>query len=453
MKTIDNTKYNIDNALILFFKNNNLEYINKKFILCISTGIDSSVLLDLFINFKEKHKIDFIVAHCNHHRRTQSEEEEIYIKTFCEERNIKIYIKELFFDEDTDNFQAIAREKRYEFFDEVMKKEKADYLVLAHHGDDALETVLMRLTRGSSLKGYSGISDVIINRNYKIIRPLLSYSKEDIIKYQNMHKIKYYEDESNSHKDYTRNRFRLDIIPLLKKECPDILMKIKEYSICLRNAGNEIDSLRDNFIESYVTRCEEKIVINRKEFLLLSNFLQEEVLFELVKKDKLSKANINQLLNIIRSDKVNYINYFKNIFDFIIEYDKIIVNYQHNEKKEIDLIIDKLGHYVINDKFELYVLKKDDNQVLKKEDVCYNINNLPLRVRLRRPGDKIKLKAGEKKIKDLFIDLKMPLEKRNEALILEKDGLVLAVLGVRKSVYLKDSFNSDIIIRLIHKDL
>ena len=443
---------NLDNTLYYFFKSQNIDYLNKTFVLCISTGIDSSVLLDLFMKFKSTNNINIIVCHVNHHRRKESEEEEEYIRSFCLENNIKLYVKELYFEDDTINFQAKARDLRYEFFDEVMKSEKADYLVLAHHGDDNLETILMRMTRGSSLIGYSGILACFEKNGYSVIRPLLRNSKQDIINYQKLHKIKYYEDDSNSHKDYTRNRYRLDVIPLLKKESTDIIEKVYEFSQVLRNAGNEINSIRDKFIEEYVTKDKEKIEFNRKSFLNLSLFMQEEVLFELVKKDSLSKANIEELLRIIRSDKVNYCNYFKNIFDFIIEYDRIIINYAHKEKpKEIYLEVNKLGVYNINDKFDLYVDLKDNIKVLKKEDVCYNISSLPVIVRSRKPGDKISLPQGEKKLKSLFIDMKMSKTMRDEVLILEKDECILSILGTRKSVLLNNIKDCNIVIRLKKK--
>ena len=172
---------NLDNTLYYFFKSQNIDYLNKTFVLCISTGIDSSVLLDLFMKFKSTNNINIIVCHVNHHRRKESEEEEEYIRSFCLENNIKLYVKELYFEDDTINFQAKARDLRYEFFDEVMKSEKADYLVLAHHGDDNLETILMRMTRGSSLIGYSGILACFEKNGYSVIRPLLRNSKSSRI--------------------------------------------------------------------------------------------------------------------------------------------------------------------------------------------------------------------------------------------------------------------------------
>lgn len=442
-----------NNLLLSFFQEKNIIFPQKKFVLAVSTGIDSSVLLDLFINFQNKYQnIEIVVCHVNHHRRVESEEEEKYISDFCDEKGIKLYIEGLYFGENEDNFQAKARELRYKFFDKIMKEEKADYLVLAHHGDDNLETILMRLSRGSSLIGYSGIQDYFAKENYYVIRPLLKYSKQDIINYQKTHKIKYYEDDSNSHKDYTRNRFRLDIIPKMKEECPNLIEKIYEFSNTLKNAGVVVNEVRDDFITKNTLKKNNEIIINRDEFLKLSNFLQEEVLFELVKKDSLSKANIKELIKIIQSNKANYKEYFKNIFDFIIEYDKIVINYVHKgEFNPVKVTIDGLGVYEINDNFRVNVCLNPHMGVLKDDEICYNSNNLPVTIRTRNPGDKILLKTGEKKVKDLLINMKIPMAKRNDVLILEKDETILGIFGIRKSVLLNAVKECDIIIKLEKK--
>ena len=135
-----------------------------------------------------------------------------------------------------------------------------------------------------------------------------------------------------------------------------------------------------------------------------------------------------------------------------IEYDRIIINYAHKEKpKEIYLEVNKLGVYNINDKFDLYVDLKDNIKVLKKEDVCYNISSLPVIVRSRKPGDKISLPQGEKKLKSLFIDMKMSKTMRDEVLILERDECILSILGTRKSVLLNNIKDCNIVIRLKKK--
>lgn len=447
-----------EKSLINFFCDNKLNYRNKTFVLAVSTGIDSSVLMDLFLKANANYNCEFniIICHVNHHKREQSDEEEEYIKTICKNLNIKLYVKDLYF-EDVSNFQKNARDLRYEFFDEVLSKENGDYLALAHHGDDNVETVLMRIMRGSSLAGYSGISAVSTRKSYKIIRPLLDYSKDDIINYQNLHKIKYYEDCSNSQNDYTRNRIRHEIVPIIKKESFDIISKINEFSKVLKCASNVINIVRDEFIDRNVKKNNSQIIINKSKYLELDDYLKEEVLFELVKKDSLSKANIEELIKIIKSNKSNYIIYFKNIFDFMIEYDKIVIDYNHEEDidKDLEIVINNIGTYEINDKLTLIVSEKCNNSLTNKEEIWYNSNDFPIIVRSRKPGDKIDLGFGVKKVKDILINKKIPLKKRNNILILDKannvDKDVLAILNICKSNKLKNIKNTNIVIKLLEK--
>lgn len=434
-----------------FFELNNLDFENKTFVLAVSTGVDSSVLLDEFIKFKNEYKINIIVVHCNHHKREESETEEAYLKNYCLSKNIEIYVKELYFDNTKDNFQALARDARYEFFNEVIVSKKADYLVLAHHADDLLETILMRFTRGSSLAGYGGINSVIVGNNYKIIRPLLSISKENIYKIASENKIKFFEDDSNSSNVYTRNRFRHNIIPLLKEECPNVLDKALEFSETIFEVSKLSNHYRDEFINIYCIKKDNMIEFNRNNFLELSKFMQEEVLFELLKKYSLSKANILELNKIIHSRKVNFELYFKKMFYFIIEYEKVILDFNEQKKDNFGIVninIDKCGKYKVNDKIFINVSENEHNNITNLNELWYNIDSLPIIIRTREPGDKIKLSTGYKKVNKLLIDLKITKDKRDALLLGCKGDEVLIVFGIKKSVLLKECVDNNIVIKM-----
>ena len=134
----------------------------EKALVACSTGVDSMVLLHLAI--KALPITQIVVAHVNHQKRLQSEIEEAYIKKFCDERGIKCYVMRLDHIDDG-NFQSIARNKRYKFFEDIAKKENIKYILLAHHANDNLETIIMRLLKSSSLKGYGGIEKETIYHN------------------------------------------------------------------------------------------------------------------------------------------------------------------------------------------------------------------------------------------------------------------------------------------------
>ena len=193
------------------------EYI----IVGVSAGPDSMALLHMLINNTSK---KIICTHINHNVRKQSNEEEAFLKKYCIDNNI-IFESMKITDYKENNFENEARKKRYEFYEKILNKYNSHTLLLAHHGDDLIETVLMKIIRGSNLEGYAGIKTYSKQKNYTIIRPLLNLTKEDIIKYNQENKIKYYIDNTNNNDKYTRNRIRLNILPLLKKENKNIHMK------------------------------------------------------------------------------------------------------------------------------------------------------------------------------------------------------------------------------------
>ena len=439
----------MDKYLISFFEKNKIDFLNKRFILAISTGIDSIVLLDAFLKLKERFNIEIIVAHVNHHMRKQSDEEEEYIKEYCDNLNIKCFVEELYFNNNQSNFEAVAREKRYQFMFKLYDDVKSDYLVLAHHGNDNIETILMRIIRGSSLTGYSGMKEVSCYNNKTIIRPFLGISKEDIIRYQEMNNLKYFHDETNDNPSFTRNRIRMDIIPQLFEESNDLINKFNDFRKTIFEASLVVNSVRDEFIEKYCIRKNNDIEINRKEFIKLSDYLKEEVLFELLKQYKLSKVNINQFIDIICSNKPNYYNWFKNCFMFVLEYNKIIITdkkntYQNTENEQFEIEIDKPGIYSKNNEKIILISENKNKSGYNLNELWYNVEQLPITIRNRRNGDVIIINGIKKKIKDLFIEKKIPLNKRNKLLMAVKDGNVLNIFGLAKSDLVKDMKNTNL---------
>ena len=165
---------NIQNLL----KNINID--NDEYIIVgVSAGPDSMALLDML---KKSSIAKIVCAHINHNVRKESDEEEEYLRKYCNKSNI-IFESIKIDSWEKNNFENEARTKRYQFYEELLKKYNSHNLFLAHHGDDLIETVLMKIIRGSNLEGYAGIKMYSFLENYKIIRPLLSLTKEDILKY------------------------------------------------------------------------------------------------------------------------------------------------------------------------------------------------------------------------------------------------------------------------------
>lgn len=209
---------------------NNLENqfkipLDARFLLAVSGGVDSMVLLHLFKQFS----IHLAVAHCNFNLRgEESDADEQLVRDFCLENNISLYSNSFdtmaYVDLHKVSVQIAARELRYSWFKEILEKESYDYLVTAHHADDAVETFLINFNRGTGIDGLLGIP----YRNEHIIRPLLIFSREDIYGYALKHSVAWREDASNQSTKYLRNAFRHKVIPVFKENNPHFLTSFQQ---------------------------------------------------------------------------------------------------------------------------------------------------------------------------------------------------------------------------------
>lgn len=436
----------METILFDFFYKHHLAIANKTVVVAVSTGVDSMALLFGLISLRKKQPFKIIVAHFNHHKRPQSEEEQNFIERFSQENQLTCFVGHLNHQENG-NFQALARQKRYEFFKQVCESTQASFLVLAHHADDNVETMMMRLLRGSNLSGYSGMEPLLPFYNIWLVRPFLEVSKQALIDYALKIKLPFFEDSSNQEDYYTRNRIRHHLMPLLKEEQPLYVEKFQAFSETLKAASVVVKERINQFMNDNGTISADQITFSKSAFLMLSAFLQQEVLFFLFKDLELSKAQIETIIKGLTSSKPNWQMTIKKKKLILREYDDIKIS-NPPLPLAVSLMIYQTGTYLINDIITINVMDGDDKTLISQENIWYNSHMLPVLIRTRRPGDKIKLEGGTKKVSDLLTDLKIAKKKRDTTLILEKDEEILAVIGVRKSVKLKDLKNCDIIIEV-----
>lgn len=193
---------------------------DKKCLLALSGGVDSMVLAHLLL----KHPITFSVAHANFQLRgSDSEADQTLVEDFCNQHQIPCFVQRFYTltyaEQKGISIQMAARELRYQWFETVMQENGLELLLTAHHADDSLETFFINLGRGTGIKGLLGIPE----QNEKIFRPLLAFSKDEILHYAEVKSIAFREDSSNAKTNYQRNWFRHQIIPLFKKNQPEFL--------------------------------------------------------------------------------------------------------------------------------------------------------------------------------------------------------------------------------------
>lgn len=403
---------------------------NEKVLIACSTGVDSMVLLDVLM--KSIRLENIVVVNINHQKRPEADIEEEFIQTFSRENHLTCYTKKLSHYEGS-NFQEWARKQRYAFFYEIAKRENIKYILLAHHADDNLETILMRMLRSSSLEGYAGIRKEVKYQDFVIYRPLLEVAKEDIYDYAKQNNLTFFEDESNQENHYTRNRMRHYVIPALKKENPNLVKAIANFSQTLFHAADYFEKIETNFIKktNFVhTNNEYFVKFSVDEFQELDSFLQEQILFRMLKPFALSKDFIHTILKMIASDKNKIVCKMSHHLHFIKEYRTIILTTESLDSPRFYLKISADGIYNLPNHAKLVVEKNICTFMTSNKNLWYNIYSYPIIVRNREDGDKIKTKVGTKSISDYLTDHKVPyLERKNILLLCNDTNQPVAILG------------------------
>lgn len=416
----------------------------------VSAGPDSMCLLNLL----EKKTNKIIVCHINHNIREQSIIEEEYLKTYCQEHNLifeSMTIKEY----KENNFENEARKIRYKYYEEILNKYNSNKLFLAHHGDDLIETILMKIERVSNIEGYAGIKRISKLKNYDIIRPLLPYTKENIITYNKSHNITYYIDSSNTNIDYTRNWYRHKVLPILKEKDKNIHLKFLKYSKTLQEYNEYIDrEINKKLSTIYQNNIINIDVLNKEDYFLKKNILYY-IMNDIYNNESniITEKHIQNILTMINSNKPNLsINMPQNKI-LVKEYNKLYIKKNIKEEKKYKIIFEDTTKIDSLEIKKVSEEKSDGNNIcrLNSKDIKF-----PLYIRNRKDGDYMILKNSnyKKKIKEIFIENKLPISKRNNyPLLVDSDDKVLWIPNMKKSnlCYKKDE-NYDIIIKCIERE-
>lgn len=422
-----------------------------KLVIACSGGPDSMCLLDLVLKLKEVKQLTIIVAHVNHNLRPESKNEQQFLQEYCEKNNLIFETIDLDF-HDQFNEQK-GHEERYNFFKKVIAKYGAKYLLTAHHADDLMETILMRIVRGATLSGYAGFSKKVDYPNYQLVRPLYEVTKTEILDYCKKNHVPYAIDQSNFKSVYTRNRYRKKILPFLKKEDKNVHIHFIQFHKKLMEASK--------FIEQETNRIYEKIVDQNtlsfkiSSFTSLDDFLKKEILAKMLShfyQDDLvliTEKHIYLLLDLMKRKASSVIIQLPNEVEAVKSYDTFYLR----------KMVDTINSYEIE--VSSYV-KLPNGHILESLQECDETSNcvtrlssndleLPLFVRTRKIGDRIALKGqtGHRKVKDILIDKKISLDERDLwPIVVDSKGEIVFIPGLKKSKFDKKKTESyDIILK------
>ena len=241
----------------------------KKLLLATSGGIDSMVMVHLFL----EQKFDVAIAHCNFQLRgIESFDDQKFIENFAQKNNIPVFITQF----DTKAFaedyklstQVAARELRYNWFYELLETENYDFILTAHHADDNLETFLINLSRGTGIEGLTGIP----HQNEKVIRPLLDFSRKEIEDYAKANHIEWREDSSNASDKYLRNKIRHGLVPILKELHPEFLTAFQKTQNYLQQTQAMAEDASIMVYQQVAQEANDEIHFNIKKLKQLPNY-------------------------------------------------------------------------------------------------------------------------------------------------------------------------------------
>jgi tRNA(Ile)-lysidine synthase len=327
-----------------------------------------------------KNELNIVVAHVNYRKRDVSVFEQKSLEKYCEERGIKIYVLDLLKSKPTRNFQDWARKTRYEFFKRVSDEENADFTLIAHQEDDVFETYLMQKNRGNYVK-FPGIPEKNEVFGVKVIRPLLSYTKQQLIQYDDQNHVPYSIDQSNLTDMYTRNKIRHSIVEKLTKEERDDLRKeIESSSHQFNNFGTKIK------VEDFLNYTYEDIVSLLDHFMEISKVHRS-----------LSKSFIREIKKAFKTNSAHRFEISQNLW-LEKDYEEVYI---------VNAL--KIRPYTkqFNQKTELPFISIDFSSGAMDRGI-ENINQ-KLTVKNIEKNDMFKIKNYSKRVSRLFIDWKMPL--------------------------------------------
>lgn len=427
----------MDKAYEFLLKEVDLKYTD----ICVvgvSGGPDSMALLHLMTVIAKMRDIEIVCAHVNHNTGREGQiEDERLVERWCKENNITFEHMTID-DYGDDNFHNEAHTKRYYYFEQIVKKYGAKYLLTAHHGDDLIETILMRIVRGSTLRGYSGFSKVVPMDGYTILRPLINATKDEILEYNINNKVAYRIDDSNDKDVYTRNRYRKYILPEFKKEDANVHKKFYKFSKTLLMYNDYIDTV----VKKEIKQVYPQNVLLIDKFNKLEYVIQMKIIYYILEHiygDHLmliTDHHADLIYSLIKSPKVNSYIYLPNNIKALKEYNNLTFITEEMAKDEYEIEMINYVNLPNGKNIEMIGETTDNSNFicrLRKEDVTF-----PLRVRTRKDGDKMVIKGmiGSKKINDIFIDLKIPVSERDTwPIVTDSNGVIVWLPGLKKSKY------------------
>ena len=418
-------------SFVKYISKNKLFTKKQKLLVAVSGGMDSVLLCHLL----SKADFKFGIAHCNFQLRgRESDADEKFVSQLAKHFNVPFYVKNF----NTENYaidkgvsvQMAARELRYCWFEEIRIKNKYNFIAVAHHQDDEIETFFINLIRGTGIAGLHGIKA----KAGWIIRPLLFTERKEIEEYIKKNKIKYREDSSNSSVKYLRNKIRHKLIPFLKELNPDIENTIKSNIERIKQIENIFQQLVGEKREELISKEKDIIKFDIKKLLELKNL--EMFLFEFLKPYGFSGDIIGKIASGLKKESGK--QFFSPSYRLLKDRTHLLVVPLEKEKKEQTYIITE-GYKELNStlhlKFKKENIVKGFEVIRAASTGMFDLSKLifPLTIRKWKQGDfffPLGMK-GKKKLSDFFTDIKLSIFDKENIWLLCNGNDIIWIIGHR----------------------
>ncbi len=436
--------------VLRYIQKHNMLEPGQKVVVGVSGGADSMALIHLLGQIRDQIPLSLVVVHINHGIRGKAAEEDAaFVENFARAWDLKCFIKEAQVPRLAREWgvseEEAGRKVRYDFFEEVRRQVGGHRIALAHHRDDQAETILHNIIRGTGLGGLSGIKPV---RDGLIIRPLLQVSRQEIENYCHIHGIEYRDDHTNEEVIYTRNRIRHRLIPMIEEHFnPNFSETIVRMGDLLRDDEEFLLHYSQEAFSQIAHQGQGEIKISLSGFNRYPRAVQGRIIrrgLELLKKNLMGmeQIHIESVVDLAQALKVGStldlpegIKAWKDYEYLVLSMEKaqgVLPDFQYELKVPGRVFIPEIG---VEISAEYLVASPEDfmdnTNVLDRSNRCIYIDVDAIKgglcVRNRRSGDRFKPLGlgGTKKLKDFFIDNKIPRHKRDSIpLVLDRDNII-----------------------------
>ena len=413
-----------------FIQSKQLLQPGERVLVGVSGGVDSVVLLNILL----KTGFECIVAHCNFHLRgSESDRDEQFVEKLAKEYGV--LFKKIDFDtkgyakSNKISIEMAARELRYEWFNRVAKEIHSESIVVAHHADDSIETFLLNLVRGTGLKGLTGIDA----KNGNIVRPLLTCTRQELEKYAKENNLQAVFDSTNASNDYSRNKIRNQVIPILSDINPSVNQTFFENTLRLRGIWKIYAEKIQDIKEKIVTENKGNIFIDIPELKKQADI--QTVLYEILSAYNFNNDTVEDITQSLNNN--SGLRFTSPTHRLLKDRNTLIID-EIETKNELEYKIGD-GTNEITEPVHL-IFKSLENipgfQISKAADIIHvdaDLLQFPLTIRKWRKGDTFQPfgMTQSKKVSDFFIDSKINLFEKEEAWLLISGEKIVWIIGLR----------------------